>query len=177
MQGRKPKPLKRQISEGDPRKKGVRKLAQSLAAEPKPTRGLPDCPRHLRGRARAAWGFWRDELIDMKLDCRPDAMMLEGACVGYARAVEADQLVLAEGLFLVEPVLDSMGILKGWKTRTNPGVAVSNAAWKQVKAFCSDFGLSPVSRTRLTLEKPNSGDEDLIKLLSAPREPKKLPLQ
>src|ERR1700684_999033 len=34
--GRKPKPIKAQIAAGDPRKKGVHKLEQQLAAEPKP---------------------------------------------------------------------------------------------------------------------------------------------
>lgn len=177
MQGRKPKPLKRQISEGDPRKKGVKKLAQSLAGEPKATRGLPDCPRHLKGRARAAWGFWREELIDMEIDCRPDAMMLEGACVGYAGAVQADLLVAKEGPVLTLHTKDPQTGRWIRKVKTNPAVTISKACWAQVRSFCSEFGLSPVSRTRLALEKRDTSDEDLRKLLSAPREPKKLPLQ
>lgn len=171
MRGRPPKPLTRQIAEGDTRKRGILKLRQQLEREPKAARGLPDCPRHLAGRGRAAWRFWTEELEAMQLDCRPDAMMLEGACVAYGRAVEAD-LMLASGFTVEEPIMDKEGEVVGVKIKNHPAVAVSNAAWKQLKAFCSEFGLSPVSRTRLAVEKPKSGEEDLLAVLSAPRAPK-----
>ena len=172
MRGRKPKPLSRQISEGDPRKKGKRKLKEELAKEPKAARGLPECPEHLEGRARDAWEFWREELVAMNLDCRPDAMMLEGACVNYARAVQADIMLTAQGIVVGQPIFDANGQRVGTKIKNHPAVAISNAAWKQVRAFCSEFGLSPVARTRLTLEKPDTSSEDLMTLLSKPREPK-----
>lgn len=169
MRGRKPKPIAQQIAEGDPRKRGKGKLRERLSAEPKAARGLPLCPRHLQGRARAAWNFWREELEAMGIDSRPDAMMLEGACVNYARAVQAD-LILARGCQVEEPILDSEGDQIGVKVKNHPAVAVSNACWRQVRAFCSEFGLSPVSRTRLSFDKkPGDGEEDLLKLLSQPR--------
>jgi P27 family predicted phage terminase small subunit len=55
---------------------------------------------------------------------------------------------------------------------TNQAIAISNAAWKNVKAFCSEFGLSPASRTRLTLEKRDETQEELMDLLSSPRKPR-----
>ena len=173
MRGRKPKPTARQIAEGDPRKKGVRKLREKLAAEPIATKGLPDCPRHLRGRARAAWNFWREELEGMGLDRRPDAQMLEGACVNYARAVEADLIVARDGIMLEISEIDKeTGERILLKSQYHPAITVSNAAWRQVRAFCSEFGLSPVSRTRLAIEKKSDGVEDLAKILMQPREPK-----
>jgi|SRR5947209_7515997 len=175
MRGRKPKPTQHQIAEGDPRKRGVNKLDQKLAAEPKAARGLPACPRHLRGRARAAWNFWKEELEGMKLDCRPDAMMLEGACVNYARAVQND-LILAHGCQVEEAILDrDTGAIIGQKVKNHPAVAVSNACWRNVRAFCSEFGLSPVSRTRLAIEQTDFSDADLTELLSRPRELKSVP--
>ena len=66
--GQKPKPTKAQIAAGDPRKKGVHKLEEQLAAEPKASRGLPPCPEYLVGRARDAWTFWSHELELMDLD-------------------------------------------------------------------------------------------------------------
>jgi P27 family predicted phage terminase small subunit len=173
MRGRKPKPIAQQIAEGDPRKIGKKKLQRMLEAGPQAARGLPKCPRHLRGRARAAWNYWREELIAMQLDSRPDAMMLEGACVNYAKAVQADLLVLAGGVTLEEPIIDpETGEQKGVKIKRNPADVVSNRAWGLVKAFCSEFGLSPVSRTRLTLEKRDDGKSELLKLLSQPRTPR-----
>jgi P27 family predicted phage terminase small subunit len=177
MRGRKPKALTRQIVEGDPRKIGKRKLQQRSAAEPKAMHGLPACPRHLRGRARAAWNFWREELRVMELNSRPDAMMLEGACVNYAKAVQADALVLAGGVTVEEPILDSEGQQVGVKIKRNPADVVSNRAWALLKSFCSEFGLSPVSRTRLAVEKPNDEDQDLMDMLSRPRAARARPVQ
>lgn len=150
--------------------RGVHKLDAKLAAEPKAQKGLPDCPKHLKGRARAAWGFWREELEKMSLDCRPDAMMLEGACVNYAKAVQADLLVLAGGVTVEEPIIDrESGEQIGVKVKRNPADVVSNRAWMLLKGFCSEFGLSPVSRTRLTIDKKDDGEEEMNKTLSRPR--------
>lgn len=172
MRGRKPKPLNRQIAEGDTRKRGKGKLNEALKLEPKAARGLPECPEHLTGRARSAWMFWSEELEAMKLDCRPDAMMLEGACVAYSRAVEAE-MMLTDGFMVEEPITNRAGDVVGYKTSTHPAVHVANAAWKQLKAFCSEFGLSPVSRTRLAIDKSGTEQADLMTLLSGPREPRK----
>lgn len=175
MRGRKPKPTAAQIAAGDPRKKGVHKLQDKLEAEPKATRGLPDCPRHLRGRARAAWKFWSEELADMQIDHRPDAMMLEGACINYSRAVQADLILENEGLMVEEWGENrESGKRILLKMRQHPAIHVSNAAWRQVRAFCSEFGLSPVSRTRLSIEKKDK-TEDLMEMLSRPRTPKQPP--
>jgi P27 family predicted phage terminase small subunit len=168
MRGRKPKPTSRQISEGDPRKKGKNKLAEKLAAEPTTTHGLPACPRHLKGRARSAWGFWATELADMNLDRRPDAMMLEGACVGYERAVQADLILMADGLVCKHITVDRETGQPLEKLKSHPAVAISRAAWGQVRAFCSEFGLSPVSRTRLAIDRKEKV-EDLAAILSRPR--------
>jgi len=55
IRGRRPKPTQRQISEGDLAKRGKHKLQAKLNSEPKPTRGLPPCPKHVVGVARSAW--------------------------------------------------------------------------------------------------------------------------
>lgn len=169
MRGRKPKPTQQQMNEGDPRKKGKGKLQQKLAAEPIAARGLPDCPAHLRGMAAARWAFWKEELEKMRLDSRPDDAMLEGACRHYARAVEADLVIEVSGITVEEPVINREGELVGHKIKNHPAIATSNAAWKQVRMFCSEFGLSPVSRTRLTVEKADDGSADLMAQLSQPR--------
>jgi P27 family predicted phage terminase small subunit len=173
LKGRKPKPTARQIAEGDPRQRGVHKLDEKLASEPAATKGLPACPPHLAGRARSVWKFWAEELEAMDLDRRPDAMMLEGACVNFARAVEADILVQIEGLVIVTEIhSNKAGEVISIKKRKNPAVEISSKAWMIVRAFCSEFGLSPVSRTRLAIGKDGGIEDDLAKLLSQPRSPK-----
>jgi P27 family predicted phage terminase small subunit len=175
--GNKPKSLTVQLAEGDPRKIGKRKLARRASAEPKATHVLPPCPRHLRGRARAQWNLWRGELEVMNLGSRPDAAMLEGACVHYARAVEADLIIAAAGQIVEEPILNALEIVVGTRLKTNPAVAISAKSWLLCKAFCSEFGFSPVSRTRLAVEKPNVEEQDLMAVLSRPRTPRALVAQ
>lgn len=173
MKGRKPKPAGRKLVEGDTRKVGARKLAAQIAREPKAARGLPTCPKHLRGRARAAWNFWREELMAMNLDRRPDAQMLEGACVAYEAAVDSYETLHKQGRLIARRAKDpKTGQLVVTDVRPHPAVAMGNDAWALLRSFCSEFGLSPVSRTRLSIEKTDSGEDDLMKILMQPRTPK-----
>ena len=170
MRGRKPKPTELQIAEGDPRKHGAAKLRERAAGEVKPSGGLPDCPRHLKGRARAAWRYWASELEAMEMDRRPDAMALEGACVNYARAVQADLLLQKVGLMHEEPIMDfQTGEIIGMKVKAHPATSVSNRCWSQVRAFCGEFGFTPVSRVRLPAGSKQPGIDKLFALLSQPR--------
>jgi phage terminase small subunit len=115
LRGRKPKTAARQIAEGDPSKRGVHKLQQKLESEPKAARGLPSCPKHLRGRARSAWRYWAEELEGMNPDCRPDAMMLEGACVSYQTYVEMYELVEQQGKLVAKKDRNpAIGQLEWW---------------------------------------------------------------
>ena len=173
MRGRKPKPTARQVAEGDPRKLGVHRLEQKLEAEAKASRGLPKCPSHLKGRARKAWKFWSEELERMNLDCRPDAQMLEGACVAYEAAVECYETIQKQGRLVAKRILDPQtNTLVVSNVKPNPAVSQMNSAWALLRMFCSEFGLSPVSRTRLAIEKPADGDDELLEILTKPRERK-----
>ena len=172
MTGRKPKPIGLVARDGDTRKYGTRKLAARIASEPQATRGLPPCPEHLTGRARDAWEFLAAEIADMGLDRRPDALMLEGACASYARAVEADLIVERDGLVIENSTIDAeSGEKIVLKVRAHPAIAVSNAAWQQVRSFSAEFGLSPAARARVVSERKEP-TEDLAAILSAPREPR-----
>ncbi|HLN02059.1 MAG TPA: phage terminase small subunit P27 family [Bryobacteraceae bacterium] len=176
MRGRKPKPTTLQISEGDPRRLGTHKLEQKMKAEAKASRGLPACPRHLKGLARKAWKFWSEELERMNLDCRPDAQMLEGACVAYEAAVECYETIQKQGRLVAKRILDPQtNTLVVANVKPHPAVAQMNAAWTLLKMFCSEFGLSPISRTRLAIEKPADSEDDLLEILSQPRERKVQP--
>ena len=175
MRGRKPKAAARKLAEGDTRKVGARRLAAQIAAEPKGSRGLPPCPEHLKGRAREAWEFWSDELESMDLDRRPDAHMLEGCCVAYDAAVDAYETIQKQGRLIAKKALDpATNKLVVVDVKPHPAVRQGNQAWALMRSFCSEFGLSPVSRLRLAVEKPDAGEADLLELLGRPRE-KRMP--
>lgn len=113
----------------------------------------------------------------MNLDSRPDSQMLEGACVNYARAVQADLQIERDGITINESYIDEETkeaiVLK---VKMNPAVTVSNQAWRLLHRFCSEFGLSPVSRTRLAIDKADKLP-DLAELLSKPRQASAPPIQ
>ena len=134
--------------------KGKRKLEQQLAAEPKAPRGLPPCPEYLEGRARDAWMFWSNELALMDLDRRPDGPMLEGACIAYDAALDSYETIKKQGRFIAKKALDpATNKLIVVDVKPHPAVRQGTQAWALMKAFCSEFGLSPVSRTRLAIDK------------------------
>jgi P27 family predicted phage terminase small subunit len=164
------KPISRQIIEGDRAKRGKHKLQAKLESSPIAVKDLPECPAHLHGRARDAWDFWKLELELMQLGARPDAIALEGACVSYARAVDADLRIAAEGMLIEEPdMYHGKPLPKVHRFKKHPAFAISDASWALVKTFVCEFGLTPVSPTRLTVERHVNGDSDLNKLLSGPR--------
>jgi P27 family predicted phage terminase small subunit len=156
--------------------KGKRKLQQRLEAEPKAVHGLPPCPRHLNGLARRAWSFWTEELEFMGLDRRPDAMMLEGACLNYARAVQAEKVIDRVGPVITESIVTDDGQVVVLRVKAHPAGTIAVKRWTLVKGFCTEFGLSPVSRVRLTIEKKDDSDVDLMAMLSGPREPRPAPV-
>jgi len=169
--GQRPKPIALQIAEGDPRRHGKNKLLEKQAREPKATDGLPDCPAYLRKnqRARAAWNFWRAELVKMDLDRRPDCHMLEGAVIAYAETVACFELVEKQGRVIPRRARDGAGNWVVVGMVAHPAVRQRNQALLIMRAFCSEFGLSPISRTRLSVEPADDEEDDLFKLLSQPR--------
>jgi len=156
--------------------KGKRKLEQQLAAEPKAPRGLPPCPAYLEGRAREAWAFWSNELALMDLDRRPDGPMLEGVCIAYDAAIACYETIKTQGRFIAKKALDpATNKLVVVDVKPHPAVRQGNQALALMKAFCSEFGLSPVSRTRLAIDKQDEAGEDLLELLGRPRAKRTLP--
>jgi P27 family predicted phage terminase small subunit len=166
--GRKPKPLSLQIAEGDPRKRGKRKLLEAQECQPKAAKGLPDCPKHLKGRARTAWAFLKEQLETMDLDRRPDTLALEGGCLAYQAAIEAEEQLAKEGCVVTEPVTRG-GVVVGTIRRTHPATRVRNAAWARFTQFCDRFGLSPQAREHLSVEPAADSSQELMQILSEPR--------
>lgn len=156
--GRKRTPVARQIAAGDPRMHGKNKLLEKLAALPKATKGLPTCPKHLKGAAREMWDIWVEELEVMGLDRRPDAAALAQACIAYQVTVEASNDINKRGI-----VIGSRG---------NPWLSIRERHQNILRQFCAEFGFTPSSRERLTAEKRDDAVQDLAALLSNVREEK-----
>jgi P27 family predicted phage terminase small subunit len=162
-----------QIAEGDPTKRGVHKLDARREAEARATRGLQRCPAHLTGEARKTWLFWSRELEAMELDCRPDGPMLEGACVAYSTYVKMHRKIEEQGELVARkernPATNQLEVVD---VRPHPALRIRDRALGLLRSFCSEFGLSPVSRVRLSVQPREAGTDDLMALLTQPRDRK-----
>lgn len=136
--GPKPVPTELKIIHGNP---GKRPLNES---EPKPDVELPSCPPHLDECAVDEWNRIAKELLKIGLLTNVDRSALAAYCQVYSRWVSAE-----EGLKETSPILigDKGGHYQ------NPLLHVANKALDQMKSFLVEFGMTPSSRTRLSVPK------------------------
>jgi P27 family predicted phage terminase small subunit len=135
MKGRPRKPLKLKLIEGN---RGKRKLPET---ELKPV-GKARCPRHLSKTAKAEWRRLAPKLEKLGLLTAIDGPALALYCQAYARWVEAEKHLENE-----DPVIES-------ETGTaiyNPWWAVSNKAVQQMHKILGEFGMTPSTRSRVTI--------------------------
>jgi P27 family predicted phage terminase small subunit len=95
--------------------------------------------------------------------------MLEGAVIAYVETVACFELVEKQGRVIPRRARDAAGNWVVVGMVTHPAVRQRNQALLIMRAFCSEFGLSPISRTRLSVEAPDDEEDDLMALLSQPR--------
>lgn len=134
MRGRKPKPAGLRKLEGDTGHRPAPK------AEPQPTGRRPACPQYFHPYARREWRRVVPELERLGLLTQIDGAALEAYCVAYSNMVRAAEEIKAD-LSVVTPTKFS---------RPSPYVAIFNQAAALVRAFCTEFGLTPAARVRLS---------------------------
>ena len=115
--------------------------------EPVPLDEAPPCPEHLETLAKVEWGRMADKLHRIGLLTEIDGTALAMYCVAYGRWVQALEHVKTE-----EPVLLSEN---GGKYQ-NPWLAVSNKAFDQMAKLLVEFGMTPSSRSRVSVKKDNT---------------------
>ena len=142
MAGRRPKPTALKILEGNP---GHRPLNTQ---EPLPTSGIPPMPEGLSKKAKREWEKVVPLLTSMKVLTEADGEALSRYCEACALAKEANQEIDKYGL----TVQGATGLKK------NPAVAVYMEAVRTMRAFMSEFGMTPASRSRLKVSGPAEPD-------------------
>jgi P27 family predicted phage terminase small subunit len=138
MKGRKPKPTKLKIIDGNP---GKRPLNES---EPDPDQEIkcPQAPGHLNDAAKEEWDRMAPELYDIGLLTKIDIAALEAYCTAYARWIEAEDKIREGGMLVNAP--------SGYPIQT-PYLSIANKAIDQIKAFLTEFGMTPSSRSRISV--------------------------
>lgn len=137
MAGRKPKPTKLKLLQGNP---GKRPLND---AEPQPATGAPRCPSWLDSVAKAKWKNVAPELERIGVLTKIDGAALAAYCKNYSRWVAAEKVLTKLGTTYESETATGKII------RPRPDLKIAEEAMRQMRAFATEFGLTPSSRSRL----------------------------
>lgn len=143
MAGRRPKPTHLKLLQGNP---GKRPLNPN---EPRPKVEIPSVPEHLTEAAKAEWNRIAEILARLGLLSTLDRAALAAYCTVYGRWVEAEEALKKSGTVVKSP--------SGYPM-VSPYLVVANRALEQMRAFMVEFGLSPASRSRISVNAQESED-------------------
>lgn len=142
--GRTPQPSKIRLITGNPGKRPINKQ------EPQPAEGIPKKPKNfLTEEASAEWDRIVPQLTACGLLTHLDFAALLGYCMTYSDYIMATREVQRLGPVITCP----NGALQ-----KNPYMAQANASLKLLRGFMADFGLSPASRSRVTVAEGSEDD-------------------
>jgi P27 family predicted phage terminase small subunit len=144
MRGRKPKPTAIKLLSGNP---GKRPLPKN---DLKPAREVPRPPSILQGLARKEWRRIAPLLYDAGLLTQIDVPALAAYCQVYGRWCEAEEEIRRSGT-----------VIKSTKGQpmVSPFLKVANVAWQQLTRMLIEFGMSPSSRSRVTVAEMAKEDD------------------
>jgi len=139
MKGRKPKPRKLKLIEGNPGKRPIKKPSISE------TDDHVTMPRFLGAEAKKLWKELAPELKKRGLLTALDRAAFSGLCASYGHMVEMERIIQKEG----STIVDNRGV-----TRKHPAVTILNQFFSLFKSFSEMFGLSPLARERISIPEP-----------------------
>ena len=151
MKGRKPKPTAMKKLAGNP---GKRPLNQNEPQPPVPDK-IPRAPRFLNKYARREWYRILKILLPMGLYTEADYAAMAMYCQAFGRWAFAEEKVKELGTVRIS---DKGNEYKSaWRIE-------ADKAMEQMRKLLPEFGLTPSSRARLSITRPEEPDE-LEKLL------------
>lgn len=136
MKGRKPKPLNLHILNGNPSKKKLN------TSEPKPEVSIPSMPDFLNEDAKKEWYRITPKLEKLGLISQFDRAALAAYCQLYGRWVECEKVLKKNGILYTTPT----GI-----KRKSPILVIANESFNLMLKVITDFGMTPSSRSRLSV--------------------------
>jgi P27 family predicted phage terminase small subunit len=143
MRGRKPTPTALKVFRGNP---GKRPLNDQ---EPQPRRGPLTCPQHLDAEAKKEWRRVAKELNALGLLTVIDRATLAAYCQAWSRWLKLESIVQQTGEVLID--VDPVSKKPTGALYSNPYFAALNKTLRTLHQFASEFGMSPSSRTRLSM--------------------------
>ena len=143
--GRKPKPTALKALEGNP---GKRPLNEH---EPVPPKGAIRCPAWLEAEAKKEWKRLAPSLEAMGVLTAVDITAFAGYCQAYARWKEAEEFISKHGSIFQTP--------SGYVQQV-PQVSIAQQNLKIMQSFCSEFSLTPATRSRIIAGSGGDGEAD-----------------
>lgn len=110
----------------------------------------PTCPEWLAPEAKAEWRRLAPELIRWGLLTPLDRAAFSCYCQSYAHWQQCQRVVVREG---------PLYLTANGRLRERPEVDMARKYSQFVRAFAVEFGLTPSSRNRLSIDEPPA-DED-----------------
>jgi P27 family predicted phage terminase small subunit len=139
--GRRPTPTGLKILRGNPGKRSLNRREPTPPTDEK----LPEAPAHLTEAARAEWERVVPDLAGCGLLTRIDHVALVGYCATWGRVLELEKDLTTEKVVLKTK--------KGYPV-LNPTFTALQSELKQLRSFLTEFGMTPASRSRIQVEKP-----------------------
>lgn len=136
QRGRIPTPTAIKLLEGNPGKRPINKN------EPRPEKRAPNCPTWLEPEAKKEWKRMSKTLEAIGVLTQVDATAFAGYCQAYARWREAEEFLSKHGTIFKTP--------SGYIQQV-PQVSIAQTYLKIMKDFCSEFGLTPAARSRISV--------------------------
>lgn len=136
-----PKPTALKVLDGNP---GRRPLNLN---EPKPRPIAPDCPSWLDAGAKREWRRIAPALERLGLLTEIDGAALAAYCQSYSRWRQSQEVLRKKGLTFET----ASGYLM-----PRPEVGIGNRALIELRAFCTQFGMTPAARARMQLYETGS---------------------
>ena len=137
MRGRKPRPTRLKLLEGNPGKRAIN------GREPQPPKALPTCPSHLSPTAKAEWKRLARTLNTVGLLTQVDRAALAAYCQAYGRWVEAEKALKETPTLLKTPA--------GY-VQQSPWLSISNKQLELMAKYMTELGLTPSARCRIAVD-------------------------
>jgi len=125
--------------------------------EPKPQKVAPDPPDWLDEIGLAKWRELAPAMERIGILTELDGMIFAALCQEYSRMVRAERVIAEKGI-----TYEYTNTKKETNTVTRPEVDIAHKAKQLIRVYCSELGLTPSSRSRISLPGAKEENEDNI---------------
>ena len=137
--------------------RGTYRKDRAATNEAKPPVSRPSPPRWLSKYARSEWRYITPKLDAVGLLTKIDRGELAAYCEAFGKFREATEALQREGNEMVVQTHNGNYVQSPW-------VSIQNKAAEAMHKYAQQFGMTPSSRTRINVEKPEE-DESLVDVL------------